>query len=368
VSDNHEEKVAEMKSSNSHAISRRLFLSTASASVAAPYVWSRSAHAAQQVIVRTSGGEADDVRREVMWKPFTKLTDIEVVPIAANSAKLLAAFKAGKVEVDVNDNDNSTFAYLAKQGALQAIPYKDFKFSDLNDVDKRLVHEFYVAQGMYATVLGFNTKMFPSGKEPQSWAEFWDLKRFPGPRMLADIQSDNGNLEFALLADGVPADELYPLDIDRAFKSLSHIRPAIPKFWTSGALSAQMLSDQEVNMGSIWNTRLAVAASKGAPLAAQWNQNQVAVQSFAIMKGAPNLDNAVKFVDFSLSVDVQKNMVAALKFIPANRKVYESLPKDIIDPATGTPYTISRGFFVDVDWWADNYDRVAAQWGKWIAQ
>ena len=115
-------------------------------------------------------------------------------------------------------------------------------------------------------MLGFNTKAYAVGKEPKSWAEFWDTKAFPGPRTLADMASGAPNLEIALIADGVPMDKVYPIDIDRAFKSLSRIKASVPKFWDTGALAAQMLADKEAAMGVIWSTRAQVAADGGAPV------------------------------------------------------------------------------------------------------
>ena len=44
--------------------------------------------------------------------------------------------------------------------------------------------------------------------------------------------------EFALMADGVKPDELYPLDLARATKKLETIKDDIV-FWTSGAESQE---------------------------------------------------------------------------------------------------------------------------------
>lgn len=79
--------------------------------------------------------------------------------------------------------------------------------------------------------MGFNTTDYPVGKEPKSWAEFWDIKALPGARTMADMASGAPNLELALISDGVPMDKVYPIDIDRAFRSMSRIKPAVTKFW-----------------------------------------------------------------------------------------------------------------------------------------
>lgn len=62
-------------------------------------------------------------------------------------------------------------------------------------------------------------------------------------------------MEAALLADGVPPEKLYPLDIDRAFKSLDRLKPQITTWWSSGAQSQSLIRDGEVEMLAMWNGR-----------------------------------------------------------------------------------------------------------------
>jgi putative spermidine/putrescine transport system substrate-binding protein len=216
--------------------------------------------------------------------------------------------------------------------------------------------------------LAYSTKAFPAGSEPKSWADFWDTKRFPGPRTLPDMGSGTPALEQALIADGVPMDKLYPLDIDRAFKSMSRIRSSIPKFWDTGALSTQLLTDNEAVMGCLWSTRVQVAAEKGAPLAIQWNQNSLLAQAYGIPKGSNNVEGAIKFADYASSPEVQARWLEKYKAIPVNQKAYARTAKELIDPETNTPWTRSKGFVLDIEWWAENRPKVNAYWSKWIIQ
>jgi putative spermidine/putrescine transport system substrate-binding protein len=163
-------------------------------------------------------------------------------------------------------------------------------------------------------------------------------------------------------------DKLYPIDIDRAFKSLSRVRPAVTKFWDTGALSTQMLADKEVVLAAVWSTRLGVAIDKGAPLGAQWNQNEVLVQAYGIPKGSRNVEGARQFIDFSLSPEIQANWMRAYKAIPVNLKAYGATPAELIDPETKLPWTRSKGFYRNIEWWAENRTKVNAAWSKWIIQ
>src|SRR2546428_585331 len=140
-------------------------------------------------------------------------------------------FESGNIELDVVDAGELGMISLSQKGALEKINYKGWKLANPDDMDPFIRRDDMVGDIYFSSVLGYNTQAFPTGKQPRSWAEFWDLKKFVGPRMLADLASGNIDLEFALLADGGPKDKLYPLDIERGFKSLDRGRPAIRKFW-----------------------------------------------------------------------------------------------------------------------------------------
>lgn len=345
---------------------RRFAVGAAAAAVAPGVFWIRKATAAEQVVVRTPGGVFDDVKRETIYEPFRKETGIEVVPVAATAAKLMAMMKSGQNELDVIDTGDSTLLELERSNYLQPINYGEFKYTDPADIDPVVKRKFQVGCFIYAMVLGFNTKAIAVGSEPKSWAEFWDLKKFPGRRTLPDMASGTPSLEFALIADGVPMDKLYPLDIDRAFKSMSRIRSAIPKFWDTGALSSSMVADNEVSMGALWSTRVSAAIDQGAPLAIQWNQNALLAQAYGIPVGARNLANAKRYIDYSSSAESQSRWLAKYKAIPVNTKAYAATSRDLIDPQTNTPWTRSKGFLLDINWWAENRPKVGQVWSKWI--
>ncbi len=347
---------------------RGLLRGAVPAALAAPMLWTRRAAAAQQLMVRTPGGAFDEVKKRTVYAPFQEMTGIEIVPVPSTAAKLLAMFKAGQVDIDVIDTGDDSLLDLEHAGALEAIPYKDFKYTNPDDIDPSVRMEHQVGSFVYAFVNGFNTTVYPVGKEPKTWAEFWDIKAFPGPRTLADMASGAPNLEIALIADGVPMDKVYPIDIERAFRSLSRIRPAVPKFWDTGALSAQMLSNREAVLAVIWNTRVQVAAAGGAPVAPQWNQNQVLAQAYGITKGTPKLDASVRFIDYSLSPAVQARWLGAYKAIPVNQQAYAHTAPELMDPQTNLPWTRSKGFRNDIRWWSANRAKVGAHWNRWVLQ
>ena len=136
----------------------------------------------------------------------------------------------------------------------------------------------------FSTLMAWNKDAI-KGAQPTGWKDFWDTKNFPGPRSL--YNDVFGTLEFALMADGVPPDKLYPLDLDRAFRKLEEIRPAVKVWWKSGAQSVQLVTSGEVNFIPMWNARAMVAANTGN-VGYTYNQGILDFENLVIPKGAPS--------------------------------------------------------------------------------
>jgi putative spermidine/putrescine transport system substrate-binding protein len=352
-------------------ISRRAFLAGAAGVAAAatgPLVWIPRAGAAGKVVIRTIGGSYEEANVKAIFEPFSKATGIEIVKVPATLGKLLAMFESGNIELDVVDAGELGVLSLSQKGALEKINYKSWKLTNPEDFDSAIRRDDMIADIYFSSVLGYNSQTFPTGKQPRNWAEFWDLKKFAGPRMLADIASGAVDLEFALLADGVPRDKIYPINVDRAFKSLDRVRPGIRKFWDTGALSAQMLADKEVVLGSIWNGRLQAVADKGAPLAIEWNEAMLQTQYWAILKGAKNLENAQRFIEFACQPEIQASHAKHIPYGPTNRQAFKSIPADVAARLPSSPEQKAKAFLQNGKWWADNRAMVSERWSQWLLQ
>ncbi len=348
---------------------RRTWLAGAAAlavTATGPFVCTRRAGASGRVVIRTIGGAYEEANVKAIFEPFTKATGIEVVKAPATLGKLLAMFEAGNPELDIVDAGELGMLSLSQKGALEKINYKGWKLANPDDLDHR--RDDMVANIYFSTVLAYNTQVFPTGKHPRSWAEFWDVKKFPGPRTLTDLAAGAIDLEFALLADGVPKGKLYPIDLDRAFKSLDRVRPSIRKFWDTGALSAQMLADKEVVLGSIWNGRLQAIADKGAPVAIEWNEAALQVQFWAVMKGAKNAENAQRFIDFACQPQIQAAVAGFIPYGPTNRQAFKYIKADVAARLPSSPENKPKAFLHNARWWADNRSKVSERWSQWLLQ
>src|SRR6266566_5564023 len=182
----------------STGVSRRHLLAGTAAALATasmPIVWPRRASAAGKVVLRTIGGAYEEAVVKAIVEPFTKATGIEVVKVPATLGKLLAMFESGNIELDIVDAGELGVLSLSQKGALEKINYKSWKLTNPDDFDPVTRRDDMIANIYFSSVLGYNSQTFPTGKHPRSWAEFWDLKKFAGPRMLAENASGAVDLE-----------------------------------------------------------------------------------------------------------------------------------------------------------------------------
>ena len=318
-----------------------------------------------KVYLRTTGGSAEDGYRRAWYDPLLRDTGIEVVPTVVETAKIAAMVQAKNVTLDITAGAAPEMIILGRHGNLERLDYGRFTRTNPKDLDS--TSDFWFADTLYATVLGYNKDAF-SGKHPASWKDFWDVGAFPGRRMLQDASVEYPNLEQALLADGVAMESLYPLDIDRAFKVLEAIRGDVVKWWDSGAVSAQLLSDKVAVMGSLWESRANTIIRSGAPIAIEWNQAMRNIWAMGIVKGAPNADLAYTALDYGHSPEVQAAVAKEVAAAPSNRKAFDFIPADIAATLSTAPDHVKIGFINNADWWVDNLDGVRERWREFLLQ
>ncbi len=336
------------------------------AALAAPMIGHRRARAAEQIYIGSPGGEYDEIMKRAIDDPFTKATGIQVTRVGVSNGKILAMVRAKDLEIDIADLSSTAVLTLERLGALAPIDYDKWQFAKKSDIAPGLLLTHGAPIYNLAHCMVYNTKAFPAGKRPKTWADAWDVERFPGPRAFPDMAFSQAHFEFALRADGVPKDKLYPLDLDRSLKSFSKIRPKVVKFFTTGALSAQIFTDEEAVVGSTTSGRAQTMVDKGAPVAIEWNDHLLFAECLVVFKDGKNVSAAQKFVDFAGQASAQAAFAKDLKYGPANVKGFELLPPEIAKTMPGHPDTRDLAIHVDLGWWADNRERATDLWNKWM--
>ncbi|WP_353039750.1 ABC transporter substrate-binding protein [Mesorhizobium sp. M1300] len=279
----------------SFCINRRRFMQATSSAMAvgtlSSVVRRASAQSSGELRVTVGGGDVGKATIEAFVKPFEAETGIKVTPITddANMGQIELMVKSSNVTLDVGYVGQGSALTLAGKGLLEKIDYSIYKKEDLDGMYGFAKQPSGIAWPVYSYNMVYNTESFPASKpRPMTWADFWDVEKFPGIRTLVSGQyGSEGPWEEALLADGVPADQLYPMDIDRIFASLDKIKPHIRKWWGTGSEIQQMLHDKAVEIAQSYDGRALLLIDQGAP--AEINRNQAKLQwdYWVIPKGGP---------------------------------------------------------------------------------
>jgi putative spermidine/putrescine transport system substrate-binding protein len=319
-----------------------------------------------EVRVASYGGTFQDAQREAYFKPFEQLSGIKVIEAEGPStAQVKAMVDTGNVEWDVAQFDRAGVINLERKGDYwEEIDYSLFDTANIPEFRR---YKYSVDMLPYAQIIGYRTDAFPEG--PQGWADFWNTEAFPGPRTM--ISGSGGLfpfLEAALIADGVPVTELYPIDIERAYNSLSKIRDSVVKWWEAGAVPAQMLSDNEAVLAVIWNGRMKALLDAGVPVAPQWNQGGLLTDVWAIPKGAPNKENAQKFAAFITMPIPQARLSKLIPYGSVNTASNQYMTPEELQSLITAPPIVDQLFIYDSAWWADNLDAVLNRWNEWILE
>ncbi|MGI5373345.1 extracellular solute-binding protein [Streptomyces sp. CA-251387] len=316
------------------------------------------------VVVRDSGGSYGAALQKAIYTPFTQETGISVKVLNLDDAPLLAQIRQGRPQCDlINITMMSHTKYVA-QDALETLDRDRIKSLKSAKIPENQITDHAISHSFYGQCMAYRTDAF-GGRKPETWADFWDIKAFQGGRSMCNPDGDLPELEFALLADGVPMDKLYPLDVDRAFKVLSRLRSDIKKFWDSGPLPGVLLSRQEVTMSTVWDGRIADLQKQGVPVERQLNGMRRQFQGYAIAKGAANADAAYQLMDFSLRPESQAALAKAFPSNPASPVAYAKLTEDERNALAGAPQYYDKGFDTDTDWWLKNEAAVTKRWLEW---
>lgn len=335
---------------------RRTVLGGSVAAVAMPAILAgtRRARAADagQITVVSWGGAYQDAQSKAEFEPAAKALGITLKQETYSGlADLRVRVKSGAVGWDVVSCGSGTGARAGEEGLLEKL---DYKVIDTKGFIKGTAQPYFIGNDVFSTVIGWNTKTYGQNG-PQSWADFWDVKKFPGTRCYRNTVT----LEPALMADGVPMDQVYavlsaPGGIERAIKKIKELKPHIAVWWSSGAQSAQVMKDGAVDMVAAWNGRLDDVRKAGAQVAYTFNQGLLDTDCFVVPKGAPNKALAMRFIN---EVSKAKNQAELTKYItygPTNQDAYKLT--NIISPAyaaqlPSSPANTAKQLLIDDDWY-----------------
>ena len=343
-----------------------------------------SATAAAQTLTLVSWGGSYGRSVERAWvEPFIEETGIEVQIEDYNGglAQIRAQVESGNVFWDVVDMPTPDAVRGCDEGLLEFVPVEELPPAPdgtpaTEDYPPGSRSECAGGGIASATIVAYNDELFP-GAKPSTLEDYFDLDKFPGRRGMRRVPVVN--LEFALIADGVPLDDVYRTlgtdeGIARAFAKLDTIKDQIV-FWEAGAQTPQMLADQEVVMTTAYNVRVFNAQIlENQPFTIIWDGQVQEASGLVIPLGTPRLDIARQFIEFASSA---QSLAAISKYISYSPTRYSgnalvSTHEDTgIEMAPHMPaaeQNMRRALHSDWVWWADNRDEMNERFAVWLTR
>ena len=358
-----------MKTSMKRTLSGAMILAFAAATLAgcAPSSGGDAEGGGQSrpVTLVTWGGTTEEGFKKVYADPFTEETGIATKMVnPVDYGKYTAQLESGNVTWDWVDIEG-WYAQQHKDDWAKIdrdlVKYDDADVinppgKDYSEVD------WAIPSPSYSFVIAYRTE---EKAHPTTWDEFFDPAAIPGKRAI--YNSPYGMLEVALIADGVPMDELYPLDVDRALAKLDTVRDDLV-FWNSGAELQQILSTGSAPFAYAWNNRAASLIKEGQPVAIEWNENLQDGGYSVVAEASPLRDETMQLLGFMMQPERQAEVALATGYSPVLRSAFDEIDPELQPLFNAAPENLDQAVgSIDQEWWAENYDDVNAKWTEWAA-
>lgn len=312
------------------------------------------------------GGAYQEAVRKAMLDPIEADHGLKVKDVALSTgiADIRARVKAGANDLDVVELYGGQCQQAADEGLLVPLDYD--RLPNAAGVPEALRGEYWIGFTAYSTVLAWNTEVY-ADNPPKDWADFFNVEDFPGTRAVPKFGGQSV-LEAALMADGVPRDRIYPLDLDRAFARLATLKPDVDVWWTSGAQATQLATSQESDMLMIWAARIEAAIKEGAPYAYTLDGGILDVECLIIPRDGPNPEGAMELVNLLLSPDYQANLPQYIPYGPMNADAFKTgkITPEQAETIVTSDANRARQLTIDARYWAEHGQAIQERWNAFL--
>lgn len=323
--------------------------------------------AARDLTVVSRGGRLQQAQHTVLFQPFTAATGVKLHEESWGGG-------LGVLQSKVESGADGWDVVLVNGPELQAGCaqglYEKLDWSKIGGKDHYLpqgVSDCGVGAVLHSTVLAWDRGKF---KGTPSWADFWDIAKYPGKRGLR--RGVRGNLEIALMADGVAPGDVYKTlatkaGVDQAFRKLDQLKPYIV-WWKSPPEAAKILGSGEVLMSSADNVAIAAADAAGHhDFGTQWSGSLDFVESWVILKGSTNIADAYRFLAFAGDPKRQAELTQKLPVGGLAKGAADGLPPAVLAQAPSNPANVKQALPVDEAFWQANLAKLRQRFDAWLA-
>ncbi len=323
---------------------------------------------AAELTVVNFGGANGDAQKVAFNAPFEASTGTKVTAVEYNGeqAKVKAMVEAKHVNWDVVEVESGDLGRACDEGMYEKLDWS--KIAKKSDLVPESPQTCGVGFFVWSTAMAYNADKLKTA--PASWADFWNVQKFPGKRGMR--KGARYNLEFALMADGVAPKDVYKVlatkaGQDRAFKKLDELKPNI-QWWEAGAQPPQFLVAGDVVMTTAYNGRIDAAQREGKNLKVVWNGSIYDLDYWAIPKGSPNRDLAEKYIAYTLTSKPQQEYAKHIAYGPVNRAAIKALDAKTLADLPNSPANGKNAVLQDAGFWTDHGDELEQRFASWAAK
>lgn len=325
--------------------------------------------AARDLTVVSWGGNYQDAQKKIYFEPFSKVLGKPVLDESWDGGigVVTAKVKAGSPNWDAVQVESEELALGCADGLYEKLDWA--KLGGKDAFIPAAVNDCGVGAIVWSTAIGYDGDKIKEG--PKGWADFWDVKKFPGKRGLR--KGPKYSLEFALMADGVAPKEVYgvlktPAGVDRAFRKLDELRPNLV-WWESGAQPIQLLSSGEVAMTAVYNGRITgINKTEKKNFKVVWPGSIYAVDSWVILKGAENKAAAMDFIAFTSKPENQSKLPQYVAYGLPQKEAAKMVPADQAADLPTAAANLENAIPLNAEFWIDNSEALTKRFNAWLAK
>ena len=325
---------------------------------------------AQQLTITSWGGSYQDAQRSIYFEPFSEAHGVEIVEDEYNGGigVLRAQVLGGTPTWDIVQVEAEELMLGCEEGLYVPIDYGQLGYSQ-EDFIEGAATECGVGTIVWSTQIGYDAGRIDEA--PQSWADFWNTDKWPGTRALR--RGPKYTIEFALMADGVPAAEVYDVlrteeGVERAFTKLDELRGNLI-WWEAGAQPLQMLASGEVVMTSIYNGRMTGSnRDEGTNFAGVWPGSIYAIDSWVILEGSDDVELAHTFINFASDPERQAQMPKTIAYGTTHVDASQHVAEEYIADLPTAPQNLEGAIELDTEFWVENVESLTERFERWAAR
>lgn len=350
-------------------LTRRVLLRAASATmlsgVAAPALVGGAKAQNVAINVASYGGVLNDYMTTLFAQPFEEEAGIRV-NFGANASLTLAELQitsGSAAQWDIVVLTGAEYVTALNKNLLE--PY-DYKIVDATYAPPEYRGSHGIKITNYLFGIAYDQRKLSDEQAPRTWAEFWDTSRYPGKRSLNSNVSDGSLLEAALLADGVALNKLYPLDVDRALRSLDRLGRKNITWHSTNQEPIQQLTSGAVALATVFGGRVVLANRGGAQLGFRAEGSAVSGNLYCVIRTSARKREAFQFINYVLNkTTADAKYMELTKYAIPNTRALALVSPETLSLLPTAPELKDKVFIKDDVWWAANLAQVTTRFKEW---